>query len=174
MLPADALVQLEAMYREHHGYVWRSLQRLGVVEPHVSDAVHDVFLVAARRLHEFEHLATVRTWLFAIAFRVAQSVHRDQKRRSRREEPLADPDAGPAPEVAIDTSIALHQLLRRLDENKRAIFILAYLEGMTATEIAAVLDLKLQTVYSRLRLAREAIELALTEPPNTPPQKVAR
>lgn len=174
MLSAAALAQLEAIYREHHGYVWRSLQRLGVAEPHVSDAVHDVFLVAARRLHEFEHRATMRTWLFAIAFRVAQGFRRDRDRQCRREEPLADPDAGPAHEIALDTSIALHQLLQRLDVDKRAVFILAYLEGMTATEIAVVLDLKIPTVYSRLRLAREAIERALAEPQNPSLHKAQR
>lgn len=174
MPSAAALAQLEAIYREHQAYVWRSLQRLGVAEPHVSDSVHDVFLVAARRLHEFEHRSTIRTWLFAIAFRVAQSFHRDRQRQSRREEPLVDPDAGPAPSIAIDTSIALHQLLQRLDEDKRAVFILTYLEGMTATEIASMLHLKLQTVYSRIRLARELMERALTEAPGTSQQKVQR
>lgn len=165
MPSSDALAQLEAIYREHHPYVWRSLQRLGVAEPHVADAVHDVFLVVARRLHEFEHRASMRTWLFAIAFRVAQGFHRDRQRQARREEPLADPDAEPAPTADRDAPIALHQLLLRLDDDKRAVFILAHLEGMTATEIAAALDIKIPTVYSRLRLAREAIERVLADPP---------
>jgi RNA polymerase sigma-70 factor (ECF subfamily) len=164
--PAEPLAQLQAVYREHHPFVWRSLQRLGVPEATVPDAVHDVFLVVARRLHEFEHRASMRTWLFAIAYRVAQGVFRDRQRQARREEPLADPDAQPASESGLgcERSIALQQLLGRLDEEKRAVFILAYLEGMTAPEIAAALDLKVPTVYSRLRLAREAMERAASEP----------
>lgn len=167
MPPSEALAQLEAIYREHHRFVWRSLQRLGVAEPHVPDAVHDVFLVVARRLHEFEHRATMRTWLFAITFRVAQGFHRDRQRQSQREEPLADPDAAPAPAADPDTPIALHQVLLRLDADKRAVFILAHLEGMTTAEIAAALDIKIPTVYSRLRLAREAIQRILTAPPSS-------
>ncbi|MCY0992099.1 sigma-70 family RNA polymerase sigma factor [Nannocystis sp. ILAH1] len=174
MPSAAALAQLEALYREHHGYVWRSLQRLGVPEPHVADAMHDVFLVVARRLHEFEHRAAMRTWLFAIAFRVAQGFHRDRQRQSQREQPLDDPDAGPAPGTSVDNSIALHQLLQRLDDDKRAVFILAHLEGMTAAEIATVLGLKVPTVYSRLRLAREAIERALTDAPSHSPRRAQR
>ncbi len=164
-MPPAVLAQLDALYREHHGYVWRNLQRLGVPEPQVADAMHDVFLVVARRLPEFEQRSSIRTWLFAIAFRVAQSFHRDRQRQSRREQPLDDPDASPAPDAHIDTTIALHQLLGRLDEDKRAVFILAYLEGMTGAEIEAALDLKVQTVYSRLRVAREVIERALAEAP---------
>lgn len=173
MRSSDVLAQLEAIYREHHPFVWRSLRRLGVPEPLVADAVHDVFLVVARRLHEFEHRASMRTWLFAIAYRVAQGVWRDRQRQARREEPLVDPDARPADEPGGETSIALHQLLARLDEEKRAVFILAHLEGMTAPEIAAALHLKIPTVYSRLRLAREAMERAAAEPP-TGPRRLAR
>lgn len=170
MPPSDVLAQLEAIYREHCPFVWRSLQRLGVPESGVADAVHDVFLVVARRLHEFEHRASMRTWLFAIAYRVAQGVWRDRQRQARREEPLADPDARAADETygGGETSIALHQLLARLDAEKRAVFILAHLEGMTAPEIAAALDLKIPTVYSRLRLAREAMERAASEPSSAP------
>lgn len=174
MPPAAALAQLEAIYREHNGYVWRSLQRLGVDGPHVADAVHDVFLVVARRLHEFEHRASMRTWLFAIAFRVAQGFHRDRQRKSQREQSLEDPDAGPGADADADASIALHQLLQLLDEDKRAVFILAHLEGMTAAEIAPILDLKVPTVYSRLRLARETIERALTDTPTQSQRRAHR
>lgn len=173
MSPA-VLAQLEALYREHHAYVWRNLQRLGVSESQVADAVHDVFLVVARRLHEFEHRATMRTWLFAISFRVAQSFHRDRQRQAQREQPLDDPDAGPAPDASADTSIMLHQLLQRLDDDKRAVFILAHLEGMTASEIATVLGLKIPTVYSRLRLAREVIERALNDAPANTQRRAQR
>lgn len=171
---SSSLVPLAALYREQHIYVWRTLQRLGVPESQVHDAVHDVFLVIARRLDEFAHRASMRTWLFAIAFRVAQSFHRDRQRQSRREEPLEDPDTIPSANDSTDTSIVLHQLLRRLDEDKRAVFILAYIEGMTATEIAAVLDLKVQTVYSRLRLARELFERALADSQVPSQRKVRR
>ncbi|MFY0533189.1 RNA polymerase sigma factor [Nannocystis pusilla] len=116
----------------------------------------------------------MRTWLFAIAFRVAQGFHRDRQRQSQREQPLDDPDAGPAPDTSVDNSIALHQLLQRLDDDKRAVFILAHLEGMTAAEIATVLGLKVPTVYSRLRLAREAIERALTDAPSHSPRRAQR
>ncbi|MGE3633430.1 MAG: RNA polymerase sigma factor, partial [Sandaracinaceae bacterium] len=55
----------------------------------------------------------------------------------------------------------LHRLLSTLDEERRAVFILAELEQMSAPEIADALDLKLNTVYSRLRVARQKFDEAL-------------
>ena len=55
----------------------------------------------------------------------------------------------------------LHELLSALDDEKRAVFVLAELEQMTAPEIADALSIKLNTVYSRLRAARKKFETAL-------------
>jgi RNA polymerase sigma-70 factor (ECF subfamily) len=55
-------------------------------------------------------------------------------------------------------------LLRALDalgEEQRATFIMADLEGMTVPEIAAVLNVNLNTVYSRLRAARREVNRRL-------------
>ncbi|MBX7084486.1 MAG: sigma-70 family RNA polymerase sigma factor [Nannocystaceae bacterium] len=150
---------LAAIYAEHHAFVWRSLSRLGVDDPRLDDAVHDVFMVVARRLHEFEGRASMRTWLFAIAMRVAQAVRRDATReRNHRERLAREPQPSPSPHEAADAARLLRSLLERLDDDKRAVFIMAELEGMTAPEIAAVIDAKVATVYSRLRLAREQLE----------------
>jgi RNA polymerase sigma-70 factor (ECF subfamily) len=46
--------------------------------------------------------------------------------------------------------------LASLDADKRNVFILAELEQMSAPEIASALSVKLNTVYSRLRAARQA------------------
>lgn len=151
--------ELAAVYTEHHAFVWRSLSRLGVDDGRVDDGVHDVFMVVAQRLHEFEGRASMRTWLFAIAMRVAQSFRRDAARERARTTPLER--AGEpvhSPHDGADAARTLRRLLDRLDDDKRAVFVMAELEGMTAPEIAQVIDAKLATVYSRLRLAREELE----------------
>jgi len=157
--PAVDERRLAAVYTEHHAFVWRSLLRLGVDEHRVDDAVHDAFMVVAKRLHEFEGRASMRTWLFAIVMRVAQSLRRDAAReRTRRERLQGEPDPVALPFDRTDAARTLQALLDRLDDDQRAVFVMAELEGMTAPEIAAVIGAKVPTVYSRLRLAREAIE----------------
>lgn len=151
---------LSTVYTEHHAFVWRAVVRLGVPSERVDDAVHDVFMVVARRLGEFEGKSTMRTWLFAIAMRVAQSVRRDAARDARRLQKLGEVATNHlhAPHDAADAKHTLQELLEHLDDEKRAVFVMAELEGMTAPEIAAVIGGKVSTVYSRLRLAREALE----------------
>lgn len=154
---------LAEVYNEHHDFMWRSLRRLGVDAADVEDAVHDAFLVVARRLAEFEGRSSLRTWLFAIAMRVAQSRRRDRQREVHhleRYEAVA-PREAEDPWTRRDDSVTLHQLLDTLEEDQRVVFIMIELENMTAPEIAAVLDLKVPTVYSRLRLAREAMRRAV-------------
>jgi RNA polymerase sigma-70 factor (ECF subfamily) len=155
--------RLADVYSEHHDFMWRSLRRLGVDAADVEDAVHDAFLVVARRLAEFEGRSSLRTWLFAIAMRVAQSRRRDQQREVhhlQRYESVA-PSQSEDPWTRRDVRVTLHALLDTLEEDQRVVFIMIELESMTAPEIAAVLDLKVPTVYSRLRLAREAMRRAV-------------
>ena len=53
-LPEHTHDRLAAIYREYFAFVHRSLRRLGTPEHALEDACQDVFLVAMRRLDEFE------------------------------------------------------------------------------------------------------------------------
>ena len=55
----------------------------------------------------------------------------------------------------------VESVLETLDDAKRAVFVLAELEQMTAPEISEALGVKLNTVYSRLRAARVAFQAAV-------------
>ncbi len=148
------------VYRRHYTFVWRSLLRLGVEEAAVDDAVQDVFIVVHRKLHAFEGRAAVRTWLFAIARRIALR-YRDRARRRSQNEPETDtPTELGRPDTALSCNEALQQLqtwLDELDEDKRAVFVLSEFEQMRAPEIASMLGANLNTVYARLRAARQHV-----------------
>ncbi len=159
-------LSFDAIYGEHFDFVWRTVRRLGVADRNVDDAVQDVFIVVHRRMSEFEGRSTVKTWLFGIARRVAH----DHRRRALRKENdrelpavLADADA-PSPRDAAETAEAvrvLHELLDTLPDDQREVFVLAELEQMTAPEIAEAIEVVVNTVYSRLRLARAAFNKAV-------------
>lgn len=156
--------ELVAIYREHFQFVWRSARRLGAPEASVDDVVQDVFLVVARRLGEFRGDASLRTWLFAITQRVLREHRRKKFRHLRRVEAArAEAPASPAvdPYARSDAARTLLRLLDRLDDDRRGVFVLAELEGLTAQEIADGLGLNVNTVYSRLRSARTLLERAL-------------
>lgn len=155
----------EAIYDAHFDYVWRSLRRLGVPESQADDAAQDVFVVVHRRLGDFEGRSSVKTWLFGIALRVARS-HRRRIARKGQLDPLpldlVSDERGPDEQVEKRRAADfLDAFLGGLDEDKRAVFILAELEQMTAPEIEEALGVKLNTVYSRLRAGRQAFEAAV-------------
>lgn len=159
-LPAPR-TPLEALYREHFQFVWRSVRRLGVRESSVEDALQDVFLVAHRKLDQFEGRCSFRGWLFAISVRVAAEYRRRDGRL------LLDPDAVLAT-AHLDQTLELRrrvtlldQLLDTLPDEQRQVFVMAEIEQFSAPEIAEALDEKLNTIYSRLRLARQRFERAL-------------
>jgi len=122
-----------------------------------------VFLVVHRRLGEFQGRSSLRTWLFGIALRVASVIRRTSARR--RTEPLAEDVPDERAERLTEATQAarvVQRLLEELDDDRRAVFVLAELEQMTAPEISQALALNLNTVYSRLRLARRDFEAALS------------
>lgn len=153
---------LAELYAAHYEFVWRSARRLGAPEGSVDDAVQEVFLVVARRLADFEGRSSIRTWLFGITMRVVSSLRRRDSRHRRRVDAVASDPTPPPDDLGHkhDAVRLLDRLLGELDEDKRAVFILVELEGMTAGEIAEALGVKTNTVYSRLRLARAALERA--------------
>jgi RNA polymerase sigma-70 factor (ECF subfamily) len=158
----DEGARLSAIYREHFEFVWRSLRRLGAPEHALEDATQDVFLVAARRIDEFEGRSSVRTWLFGIAMRVVRAQRRTAWRHRRKVDALA---AAPAesqqdPIAQRDAQRLLLALLDQLDDDKRAVYVLAELEGMTVVEIAEGLGTNVNTIYTRLRAARLQLRAA--------------
>ena len=153
-----------ALYRDHHAYVWRILRRMGVPPAGLEDALQDVFIVVHRRRHTLEPDASVRSWLFGIARRVAADVHRGRRRLKRRLEAVPAPPPGPEldDEVARAEAAGFVQtFLERLDEGHRMVFLLADVEGLTAPEIADALELPVGTVRTRLRRAKQLVREAL-------------
>lgn len=163
---ADAAI--EQLYREQHAFVWRNLRRLGCADEWVDDAVQEVFLVAARRLHELTVESNYRGWLFAIAYRVVQRMHRDRARYRVRLRQYAETrldERVPSHEDSSQVARQLRDLLGRLDEAKRVVVILMELEGMTSAEVAAILSVPQGTIDSRLRAARKQLKSLLEQEP---------
>lgn len=156
------------VYRAHFPFVWRSLRRLGVAPANLDDASQEVFLVVHRRLPEFEGRSSLRTWIFGITLRVAAEFRRKAARGpalSAGDSTAWLADQGPSPlEVAErhDEARLLEAALAALPDERRAILVLAELEGFTVPEIAEAMGINVNTAYSRLRLAREAFSAAVT------------
>ena len=172
-VPARSWADFEALYREYFRFVWRIVRRLGTDPQLVDDVVQDVFLVVHRRLGDFQGRSSAKTWLYGIVRRVVADHRRTQRRKPALDAPTpaqGDLDAMTSDEQSPQASVEqaervrlLHRLLRQLDDDKREVFVLSELEGLTMAEIAEALDVNPNTVSSRLRAARRELEAALDQ-----------
>lgn len=164
---AELEPRLEAIYREHHGFVWSTLLRLGVPSASVDDACQDVFLIVFRRLSDFEGRSQLRTWLFSIARRVAFRHRRGAQRAARKVQAFAA-DAQPLRVENLDDALeqrraamlVLHAL-DELDDDKRTAVVLHVFEGMSGPQIAETLGLPIDTAYSRIKAGRRVLRARL-------------
>lgn len=157
-------LSLEAIYRENVSFVWRNARRLGCDNEWADDAVHEVFLVVAKKLAEYRDQDSLRSWLFAITYRVVQRLRRNRFRYRLRLVRLATErshDAPSEPHRREEAGRELRRILEQIGEAKRVVFILAELEGMTTPEIARCLGARPGTIDSRLRAARREIQALL-------------
>lgn len=155
----------QRIYREELGYVWNTLRRLGVFEKDLADAAHDVFVVVHRKLPDYDPTRPLRPWLFGIAYRVAL----DAKRKAHVTREAARPHVeGVADVVPADDRVAAREAkalvrvgLDALDTDRRAVLVLHDLEGHPIPTCAEILGVPVNTLYSRLRLARQDFTAAV-------------
>ena len=146
------------VYEAHFAYVFRCLRGLGVRDAALDDAVQDVFLVVQDKLARFDGGAQLRTWLYAIVLRIARR-YRERAAIEARKFVASEPASDASFEAEIERGERLQlaqRALAALDDDKREVFVLAQVEQMSAPEIAEILSVPVNTVYSRLRAARAA------------------
>lgn len=152
--------QFRALFDSHAAFVWRVLARHGLPRRELEDGCQEVFLVLHRRAAELDGRASVRTWLYGVAVRVALGMRR---RGYRRREQLMEPGEQGShvqPFEALHSRELHQQLMAALTELprvRREVFVLYELEDMTIGQAAEALGIPENTALYRLHSAREAI-----------------
>lgn len=157
---ADARrVQIAALYATHADFVVRIARQLGAPAGEVEDVVHEVFLVLHRRLADYSDArGSMRGWLYGITRNVVHGHRRSATRSEQRLRLLPDPEPRPGPDdhlAQARAGAAVDAFLAGLDEDRRMVFALIDIEGLSAPEVAGALGVNINTIYSRLRLARQ-------------------
>jgi RNA polymerase sigma-70 factor (ECF subfamily) len=149
------------LFRDHASFVWRVVAGHGVAPSDVQDVTQEVFLVAFRKLEEWDPArASAASWLYAIAIRVAAN-HR-RLARVRRETPGEVPQAAVTPDPAgsIDRTRLLAQLdaaLVEMEPRRRDVFILFEIAEQSMHDVARTVGCPLKTAYKRLYAARREV-----------------
>ncbi|HEY3594264.1 MAG TPA: sigma-70 family RNA polymerase sigma factor [Polyangiaceae bacterium] len=166
--PSEVNAELRAIYAKWANFVWLTLQRLGVRYDDLEDVCHDVFVIAHRKLPEFDKRTQVNAWLFGICVRVAANYRRRAHIRLEQASGSLNQEDGPnvaAPEwthpdqefVRRETRARVEAIFDRMDLPKRAVFLMFEVEGLSCKQIAEQLGLPIGTVYSRLHAARQYV-----------------
>lgn len=149
---------LRELYERNVRMVMGMARRLGVPDAEMEDVAQDVFAAAFRDLGKVRPGA-LTVWLFKL------TSHRvnDRHRRHRVREAFAKLWHGSSasdldgPERALlrqDATRRVERILARMTHKKREVFALFELQGSTGEEIAQLLEIPLDTVWSRLSHAR--------------------
>jgi RNA polymerase sigma-70 factor (ECF subfamily) len=154
-----------AFHKEHANFVRRLVLRLDGHQSETDDLVQEVFLVAHRKWPQLGTSPRVdpRNWLYGVVLRV---VRHEWRRRKLRALLLFERSGGLRGERRDEHTPAtllerqevramVHRLLDSLPENKRTVFVLFEIEGLSGQQIANLLRVRVQTVWNRLFHARK-------------------
>lgn len=153
-------VDVGQLFDEHAPFLLRVVGRLTGSRDRAEDVVQRVFLIAHQKRDVLEQRDQIRSWLYRVAVNVTRHERRSLARRLRLAEALADNQDFPEPEQPQDRVEAAEQSARvracitKLPFEQREVFVLYELEELRGGEIASMLGIPENTVWSRLRLAR--------------------
>jgi RNA polymerase sigma-70 factor (ECF subfamily) len=134
---------------------WTPLVRLArsvVGDADAEDAVQDALVAAWRRLSSLRRPSAFSPWLSRVVVRVCF-------KRVRQRRPWLPLDDAPEPLAVTDPggAVDVERLLAALAPRQRAVMHLTVVEGMSDSEIAAVLDISAAGVRAHRRRARESL-----------------
>ncbi|MDF2692623.1 MAG: polymerase sigma factor RpoE [Labilithrix sp.] len=164
---AETCAHFEKVFQTYFHFVCVTLLRLGVRERDVEDVAQDLFVAVHRKLDAYDTSRPIQLWLYGFCLRAA-STYRRLARNHRLVHMDTDVEA-PDPDASADDKIAAGQnrrflfaALDELDDGRREVFVMHDLDEIPAAQIAEMLTIPLNTVYSRVRHAREDLRKIMT------------
>jgi RNA polymerase sigma-70 factor (ECF subfamily) len=159
-------VDVGALFDAHAQELMRFVFRMSGRKEMAEEIVQEVFVTAYKRRGELIPGSNLRAWLYRVATmhmrhhrrgiaRWFGMVDRFQRRIAADAPALPDANAERRSDVA-----RIEACLGRLPEDQREVFVMFELQELGGTEIAAALGIPLNTVWSRLRLARARFRAA--------------
>lgn len=141
---------IERYYPDIFRYcLWRMADRQTA-----EDAAQETFLRLTRHFSTLRNRSKLKSWLY----KIASNVCADFYRRQTWEEPPSDAPYIERGYEEVEGQADFLARLRTLPEEQREVVILRFSQDLTLREIAAVLDLPLRTVQSRLRSALKKLK----------------
>jgi len=159
---------LGVAFDRFHRDVYAVLARLRGTRVDLDDLVQTTFLALPRAAHNYDPQASARSFIIGVALQIARRERRNLVRRWRlwqsRSHELDIPEGDIDPERRAgdrEDFSALESALGGLSHAQREVIILHEVQGMKGEEIAQALGVPVNTVWTRLHHARNALRAAL-------------
>ena len=165
-VPPGAGDDVGRLFDEHAAFLLRIVGRMVGSPDQAEDVVQRVFLIAHEKRASLADHSEIRGWLYRVAMNVTRHERRAFARRMRLSEALSEAPEGPGPEdpasqlETAQASARVRACVAKLPFDQREVFVLYELEELRGGEIAAILEIPENTVWSRLRLARARFKRA--------------
>lgn len=145
----------------HAGRVLRFARSVCDNPVDADDAAQEALIAAFHGVGSVRSAAALPSWLYAVTRSFCTKQRRHQRAGDTPLEdasPVASPDRGPEGDASgREVAGALTQALRGLDPKYREVVWLRDVEGFTAPEVAATLDVDVAAVKTRLHRGRSQI-----------------
>lgn len=151
---------LEALLDRHADHVHAICRRVVADPQDALDATQEALIAITRGIDRFDGRSAFTTWLYRIATNAALDELRRRSRRPVPQETLPEL-AGPGVEGPVDARLDVDHALETVPEEFRTAVVLRDLADLDYPEIAAVLEIPLGTVKSRISRGRRALRDAL-------------
>ena len=149
-------LRFHRLFEAHHKAILGYLGRRVEQPADAADLLADVFLTAWRRLDAVPSGDSGRMWLFGVARRTMLNYRRGRVRRQRLADQLREQLDGGAGWDAIEHTV-IRDCLDHVSVTDREVLTLTVWEGLTPSEIAAVLHVSAGAVRVRLHRARHRL-----------------
>jgi RNA polymerase sigma-70 factor (ECF subfamily) len=147
--------------RRLYGVAMRVTRQPGLA----ADAVHDAFLQVWQNAGKFDaRRGTVEAWLLSLVRYRALDIARRRVREVPGAEVPEEADTDPDPLARLVSSTegaALHRCLKTLEPDRQTLLSLAFVEGLTHSELSSRLNLPLGTIKSWIRRSLAALKACL-------------
>lgn len=171
----DAFAELVHQYQP---MIFSVIRRMVRDEEEARDITQETFLNVYRHFSHFRGESSLKTWLFRVAINQAHNAKRWWRRRRRSETTSLDESSdergavgarlvssSETPEAAAlahERRRQLERALAGLKQDFRIAVILRDIEGLAYEEIAAILEVSIGTVKSRIARGREMLRASLS------------
>ncbi len=154
---------LGILYDRYHADVRQFIARATSGGSDTDDLAHDTFLTLSTIASRYDGRATARPFLIGVAAQLVRRRRRGVMRWARALASFAWSTADatpPTPEscaAGTEEMRRFEEALARLSDDKRLVFLLVEREGMSGEDVAAALEIPVNTVWTRLHYARSEL-----------------